>query len=506
MGIVLSNHPLTVVVPTHLLVLLDEEDPIMFEVDGSPCGEFRVLRAPVLERDAVSVIQFPRCRRAAVRRVHLPKRAYTLRPEQEVTLDRAAGDPSARSQGRVLGLKQHDGNGAVALDLDASPGESGSAVLVDGRLVAVCQGRIPEGKAGRAIAIPLSPESLAELRRIRSTKLRICLRAATMIATLALLAVGGLAAHSARSFSLAAVEVAEDGSGITARNGDVLTLRPSWSRSFPTPVRRVLTFAERVSAAPNRVAVGTICHEGVGGILALLDNTGRTRWTYGIPDGECIYSTDDATYDGYVVDFLYACDLNQDGQNELLAVFVHDHAFPSKLVVFNVDGHVLCDYWHPGYIRNLANGLLGSSREPITVLSASNNMMKTTAWNPQVLFAFRGLDIAGQGPPYVGRAAQGTELWYLRIDNPEPLRIRAKAYQYEFRDVDEDARNEVRVALTDSRFYYLDESGHTVRVEVGDYWGIEFGIALPPPLAAIPLRGGQRRSAESPAEATAQSP
>lgn len=96
-------------------------------------------------------------------------------------------------------------------------------------------------------------------------------------------------------------------------------------------------------------------------------------------------------------------------------MFDHAPFFPSKLVVFALDGRILAEYWHPGYIRMVATGKLGKDQSPYVVASASYNALRTSFWNPQTLFAFRGLDIAGQAPPYRGAAPHGTEAWHYVI-------------------------------------------------------------------------------------------
>jgi len=51
----------------------------------------------------------------------------------------------------------------VITDVEVQPGDSGSAVILNRQLVAVCQGMLPNGGRGLAIAIPLTTESLQRL-------------------------------------------------------------------------------------------------------------------------------------------------------------------------------------------------------------------------------------------------------------------------------------------------------------------------------------------------------
>jgi len=132
----------------------------------------------------------------------------------------------------------------------------------------------------------------------------------------------------------------------------------------------------------------------------MLNSNGNILWTHSVPDGECIYSTDEQVYNGFLVDGIYTSDLDQGGDTELLVVFVHNNFFPCKLVVLSMVGDILAEHWHPGYIRTIATGKVGESEDILVVVSASNNALKTEFWNPQTIFAFRGLDIAGYAPPY----------------------------------------------------------------------------------------------------------
>ncbi|MCK5828451.1 hypothetical protein KAH43_08015, partial [Candidatus Bipolaricaulota bacterium] len=188
---------------------------------------------------------------------------------------------------------------------------------------------------------------------------------------------------------------------------------------------------------------------------------------------------------------IYTSDLDQDGITELLVVFVHTHFFPCKLVVFSMSGDILAEYWHPGYIRTIDTGKVGKSEDVLVVVSASNNALKTDFWNPQTLFAFRGLDISGQAPPYTGTVgdsttlAPGRELWTWVIVNVDPLSLRAKCTNFNITDVDGNGLNEIEAPLSDRRFYYFNEFGDVLDVQVGDSWERDFPNTAPPPLVEL---------------------
>lgn len=138
-------------------------------------------------------------------------------------------------------------------------------------------------------------------------------------------------------------------------------------------------------------------------------------------------------------------------------------------------------------------GQVGHEPAPL-VVSARNNAIKTDWWNPQALFAFGGLDIAGQTPPHSGSNGGGgglkarTELWCRVIEDVDPELKRAKCYKIDVVDSNGDGAAEIRAALTDGRFNYLGEHGIERRVDLGDQFLKGFPDAAPPPLTELPLR------------------
>lgn len=127
-------------------------------------------------------------------------------------------------------------------------------------------------------------------------------------------------------------------------------------------------------------------------------------------------------------------------------------------------------------------------------VSAGDNALKTAWWSPQTLFAFSGLDIAGQALPYPdssgGREStnRAAELWYRVIDNVDPEVNRAKCCRIDVVDSDGIGSAETRAALSDGRFYHHDMHGTELRVDVGDQFLKGFPHTAPPPLTELPLR------------------
>ena len=488
-GIVIARRPLTLLVPSHLIELVEQGKPHEIHINGVPHERARILPTPALQRDYLSVIQFPKKSSQVLSSTQLPKRSLSLVPGQSVSLQRATSEPN--TLGTVIDVREQGNGSSIITDIEVATGDSGSPLLVAGKLAAICQGMIQHEGAGNAVAVPLTRDSLAELRQA-SRRYRINVFGLLISALLAaLLCFASFAIYSANSFSLAGIEVSEDGSMVTATNAQQVTLNRSWTTSFNSPIRRSLALASSTDGHLDRVAIGTQVEMDVNGAFTLLNSKGHPLWSYSVPDGECIYSTGTETYNTFVPDGIYTSDLDQDGETELLVVFVHNHFFPCKLVVFSMDGEILSEFWHPGYIRTIATGKVGASGDVFVVVSASNNRLATDWWNPQTLFAFRGLDISGQAPPYTGTSgspsalAPSHELWTWVIVNIDSMLLRAKCTDFHIVDINGDGLNDIQAVLSDGRFYNLCESGEVLSVDFGDLYAEMFPGGSVPPLVEL---------------------
>ncbi|MBE0635790.1 hypothetical protein IH601_07335 [Candidatus Bipolaricaulota bacterium] len=488
-GIVIARRPFTLLVPSHLIELINDGQSQSISVNGIVYEDAKVLPTPALQRDHLSVLQFRKQRSRELASAHLPRRNVDLRPGQSISLQHLESRPN--STGTIIDVRERGDGRSVITDIEVAAGDSGSPLLVSGQLVAVCQGMIQSGGPATAVAVPLSQDSFLELRKLRR-RYRTTVSSALISSLLAVvLSFAGFAIYSANSFTLEAIDVPEDGGMVTATNAQTLTLKPSWSRTFDTPIRSSLALASTVDGALDRVAIGTLCHEGINGAICLLDSKGDSLWSYSIPDGECIYSTETESYNGFLADRIYTGDLDQDGRTELLVVFVHDHFYPCKLIVFSMAGEILAEFWHPGYIRTIVTGKVGSSDDVFVIVSASNSALKHTYWNPQTLFAFRGLDISGQAPPYTGSSGRldalepSHELWTWVIVNIDPETMRAKCADFNLVDLDGDGLNEIQAPLSDGRFYNFNEYGDVIGTQLGDRFVQSFPDTPPPPLVEL---------------------
>jgi len=500
LGVVICNKPLLLLVPSHVVALLEADAPVSISVAGNEIGMPEIISVPGLDGDHLSLLRFKKAgRKGAVARFN--KSAFVLSEGHEVILQRCNSSDDCISVGKVVKVLRACGGTSIATNISVSAGESGAPLLVDEKIVGICQGYAEDAQGERrAIAIPLSHRSLAEIRHTRL----VCRASRTarhvIILLVALAALAALAFSRFSRFEIGSIELSEDKQALIVHNSSSLSLRDSWSRVMPTPIRRYMAFSSLADdGTDDRIAVGTHFDGETNGSLSVFDSRGKLEWTYSIPNGECIYSEPGSSCDGFLVDRLHVSDLDRDGQNEILAVFVHDHFFPCKLVVLNSSGAVLAEYWHHGYIRTIDSGSVGEQGDVLVVASASNNAYRTGDRNPQTLFAFKGLDISGQSPPYLGSAAEGSELWYYVLpdftrddlgdlyDEVDRMMIRIQCYDIDFTDVDGDGDSEIRAALTDGRFYNLDETGMVLSTFAGDKYLGMYGDRAIPDLVPVPL-------------------
>jgi hypothetical protein len=490
-GLVISRSPFRVLVPSHVVELLEEDRTANVLVDDVACTGARILPTQALQRDHLSVVELSGIQVTRWRCCPFSKALHALQRGQTVALERPGSAPPAF--GSIQSLRETENGSTLVVDIPIDCGESGCPLLVDGHVVAICQGMVRQEGGGSCVATPISPDGLAELRKLTCRRGLRAAAIAAMTILLVGLALWGFSLYSAASFTLGEFHVSEDELFLEARNTRWLTLHRSWSRSFPCGVFRTQGFSSRGDGVIDRIGVGTRCSEGKNGAFYLLDAAGRTLWSHQVPQGDCVYSFEKAAFDHFLVEIIHIADLDGDGIPEILLAFVHRNFYPSKLVVLDQEGTVLGEYWHPGYLRTLAAGPVGPDEEILVIASASNNAIRTSWWNPQVLFAFRATEIYGLAPPYDHHGAadhpdhpRGTELWYKVLlpvdDRVDEHRMRGAIYDINIGDLlHGNGVNVIQTRAQESRFYYLNERGETLQTSRGNtYFEMFPGIPVPP--------------------------
>lgn len=500
-GIVITRRPLTLLAPTHVVALLESDVPAEIRINGTPLNLPEVLPAAGLNTDHLVLLRFA-ARKPSLCPIDLPRCPRAVSDGSSAWASIPKEGRQQRRDGRIVRVERNEDGTSILTDIRIKQGESGSPLFVNEMLVGIVQGYRGGSNVdgGEAVALPLTSRHLGELmherRALRVRRLLKMAVVASACAAMLVFAVLGLLSR----FSFGAVSLSKDAKSITVKNASSLSLRGSWSRTLDNSVRRYATLPSSVGGAVDRVVLGTLYEDVRDGRVVMLDRLGRELWEYSVPDGECIYASPEESYDGYLVDLLHIADLDGDGRNEVVAVFVHNHYSPCKLVILDLEGTVIAEYWHPGYIRTVASGKLGPAQETYLVLSASNNRLSETSDHPQTLFCFSAADVSGQAPPYTGGDyPAGSELWYYVIPwfspdtfsteqaNLETSMRRPKCYEIDFTDVDGDGNQEVQAATTDGRFYELDEFGQILGIDAADRYVQAFGERPVPELVPVQL-------------------
>jgi hypothetical protein len=497
--IILQTRPLTVLVPSHVCVSIEDGTAQSIVVDTIEYGEFRLLPTPFLEREHLSIIRFKGNAFKNLDSVAIPRRPASLVEGCPVECLKQTSDEASPSvHGELTRIIKKGTETTLITSLPASPGDSGSPLLAKKQLVGICVGMTATDDGNKAVAVPLSQVALREIRNITLHRSRFA-----VFATLAvvLLLLSGLVVRSWTTFDIAGVDGPMNSSQseiktpntITAQNSQLLTFRSTWSRTFPTSIRWWVPFSSTSGIDRiDYIVIGTRAEEGTHGSLFLLDNMGRTVWSYTVPDGNCVYSNDKETFNGFNVYRAFVGDLTGDGQNEVLASFVHDFWYPCEILIFSLSGEVLGEYWHPGYVRTFAIGKVGNSETPMLIMTGSNNRFRAldSPWNPQGLMAFDVAALSGEAPPYTGSGEQGNVLWYYLLPDVD-AEHKSSIVDIVIADSDGDGITELLARTSDDRFYYLNEDGEVLRVELGDEYLKEFGNIAAPELQRVELDPGQ---------------
>ena len=316
-GVVFSERPLTILVPLHLVVTLEADSDVRVLINGEEWTNPRLLKTPGLERDDLGLLRLSGGGARGLSGVRLPRHAPAVVAGQAVSLYASHDGRLDSREGHILEVTRQGDGSTILTDIAVSPGDSGSALVADNQLVGICQGMQPGEGAGNAIGVPLSNESLRELRRFRQragVRWLIGLLGGILVVLVGLVTFWGV---SQQTFVIGGIERMEDARSLRVSNARTFSLAPFWTRTFASPIFCYSHVAECPGGCCSHVAVGTSSVDGDFGALTLLDSRGDIEWSYEVPDGECIYVSDEEVYDGFFPDLLLSGDLDGDGTNEL---------------------------------------------------------------------------------------------------------------------------------------------------------------------------------------------
>jgi len=240
-GIVISRRPFRILVPTHVIDSLLDQEERTITLNGIRISGIKVVASSALTADHLSILKLPQTARRSIESIALPRKSIPLRAGQSVHILRSTGLDEAH--GEILDVQDQGEGTSVMTNIPVKPGDSGSPMLINGCLAGVCQGMAQQEGIGVAVAVPLSDDGLKELRRFRRQwRLGFAGSVGALLLAL-LLSFGAFAIYSSSSFRIESIDVEEDGSRITVHNAQRLTLHRSWTRSFETSIRRSHVFA-----------------------------------------------------------------------------------------------------------------------------------------------------------------------------------------------------------------------------------------------------------------------
>ncbi|MFX0133499.1 MAG: hypothetical protein ACFFDN_07645 [Candidatus Hodarchaeota archaeon] len=149
------------------------------------------------------------------------------------------------------------------------------------------------------------------------------------------------------------------------------------------------------------------------GKIFCFNHNGILLWDYKtgreLKFGQKVYSPD------YRIHGFDTCDLDDDGNHEIIVISMQLTYFPTQLTVLDHKGRILGEYWNSGQIKNYVFEDLDNDGKKEIILSAMNNEYKKGC-----LIVFDSANIRGSSPQlnnyYKCRdLEEGSEIFYILI-------------------------------------------------------------------------------------------
>lgn len=146
------------------------------------------------------------------------------------------------------------------------------------------------------------------------------------------------------------------------------------------------------------------------GKLFCFSHDGRVLWEFqagrAMKFGERVYSPD------YRIQGVDVCDLDGDGNSEIIIMAIHRFYFPTQLAVFDAEGRIVGEYWNAGQFCDIAFIDLNEDGETEILATGINNeygkgCLVAFDWNKVEGSSPQGKDFACQG------CAKGKEKHYI---------------------------------------------------------------------------------------------
>jgi hypothetical protein len=143
------------------------------------------------------------------------------------------------------------------------------------------------------------------------------------------------------------------------------------------------------------------------------NHRGEKLWTFKA-EHKIKYGSE--TFDGdFRVTGIQVCDLNSDGENEIILIVAHWPRFPTQLVILNLKGEKIGEYWNSGRLNDLLFIDLDGDNKKEIVACGTNNEYKKGC-----LVVFDGDQIHGGSPQKIeeykcNNLKAGSEKYYILL-------------------------------------------------------------------------------------------
>ncbi|MGD2085483.1 MAG: hypothetical protein PVH61_04785 [Candidatus Aminicenantes bacterium] len=161
----------------------------------------------------------------------------------------------------------------------------------------------------------------------------------------------------------------------------------------------------------NEVLFSTQTQDEIGeGLLCFFDFRGKILWSF---QGGRQLTYGEKVYSDYRIQGMEVCDMDNDGNFRIIVISIHRPMFPTQLVVLDLQGNIIGEYWNSGHFNDLHfKDLNGDGRKEIIAAGMNNE------YDKGCVVVFDSRDVRGGSPqkePYYkcNELKPGSEKYYI---------------------------------------------------------------------------------------------
>jgi hypothetical protein len=205
------------------------------------------------------------------------------------------------------------------------------------------------------------------------------------------------------------VNVIVQDDSITAfnQNGEI-----SWIKDIETEIN-VKEIKDLNSDGSNEVIIGTGSEGKYPGFLFVYDSNGSLI-LYLETGSTHVYGRSKI----YRIMDLIINDFDNDNNCEIIINSNNDPWYPNRIIITNIAGELIGDYWHPGTVCSMIVADYQNDGKYEIICGGLNNDWPENYECP-CFFILDPFNSYGQAPPYKGNEIKGTELLYVTINKSE---------------------------------------------------------------------------------------